>query len=247
MEINKKDKLLLLLEETSNLVQESNQASTEKIKKLDSTIDNKLNLVNSIIKGHNLDIRKFQAWINSINKNEEEIKKYTSQFEEISNKLNNNIILNQFEYGLQNNYMKYLQDDNLFNILKTIQIREKKQKKELDEISSSPMNSLIIAEKIKNIVKFFENISGIRIEKDKNENDTLIIHAFEGFNLLNDLKSCDFSLKYKNGKFYIVKMNPIFNPKPYEDEINGETPGRKNLGAMIGNIILNEFPQYVIT
>ena len=178
MEINKKDKLLLLLEETSNLVQESNQASTEKIKKLDSTIDNKLNLVNSIIKGHNLDIRKFQAWINSINKNEEEIKKYTSQFEEISNKLNNNIILNQFEYGLQNNYMKYLQDDNLFNILKTIQIREKKQKKELDEISSSPMNSLIIAEKIKNIVKFFENISGIRIEKDKNENDTLIIHAF---------------------------------------------------------------------
>ena len=42
-------------------------------------------------------------------------------------------------------------------------------------------------------------------------------------------------------------MNPIFNPKPYEDEINGETPGGKNLGAMIGNIILNEFPQYVIT
>ena len=246
MEFQKKDKLLSLLEQTSNLVQESNQTSNEKIKKLYSTIDNKLNLVKSIIKGHNLDIRKFQAWISSINKNEEEIKQYISQFEEISNKLDNNIILNNFECGLQVNFMKSL-NGKLYNVLKTIEIREKKQKKELDELSSAPMNSLILAEKIKNIVNFYENISGIRIEKDKNENDTLIIHAFEGYNLLNDLKSCDFSLKYKNGKFYIVKMNPIFNPKRYEDEINGENPGGKNLGIMIGNIVLNEFPQYVIT
>ena len=246
MELKKKDKLLSLFEETSNLIQESNQTSNEKIKKLDTTIDNKLNLVNSIIKGHNLDIRKFQAWINSINKNEEEIKQYTSQFEEISTKLDNNIILNNFESNLHENFMKSL-DNQFFNLLKTIEIREKKQKKELDDLSSAPMNTLMLADKIKNIVNFFEDISGIRIEKDKNENDALIIHAFEGYNLLNDLKSCDFSLKYKNGKFYIVKMNPVFNPKPYEDEINGETLGGKNLGIMIGNIILNEFPQYVIT
>ena len=246
MEFKKKDKLLSLLEQTSNLVQESNQISNEKIKKLDSTIDNKLNLVKNIIKEHNLDIRKFQAWISSINKNEEEIKQYISQFEEISNKLDNNIILNNFECGLQVNFMKSL-NGKFYNLLKTIVIREKKQKKELDELSSAPMHSLIFAEKIKNIVNFYENISGIRIEKDKNENDTLIIHAFEGYNLLNDLKSCDFSLKYKKGKFYIVKMNPVFNPKPYEDEINGENPEEKNLGIMIGNIILNEFPQYVIT
>ena len=65
-----------------------------------------------------------------------------------------------------------------------------------------------------------------------------IVHAFEGFNLLNDLK---------NGKFYIVNMNPIFNTKPYEDEINQENGEWKNLGNMIGKIIINEFPQYVIT
>ena len=246
MEFKKKDKLLSLFEETSNLLQETSQTSNEKVKKLNSTMDNKLNNVKNIIKGNNLDIRKFQEWINSINKNEEEMKQYTSQFEEISNKLDNNINLNNFEYDLQQKYMKTL-DDKFYNLLKTIQLREKIQKKELAELSSEPMNSLILGEKIKNIVNFFENISAIRIEKDKNENDTLIIHAFEGYNLLNDLKSCDFSLKYKNGKFYIVKMNPIFNPKRYEDEINGENPGGKNLGIMIGNIVLNEFPQYVIT
>ena len=100
---------------------------------------------------------------------------------------------------------------------------------------------------MKNIIEFYENITGIRIEKDKNEKDVFIVHAFEGFNLLNDLKSCDFSVKLKHGKFYIVKMNPIFNAKPYEDEINQDNGEMKNLGTMIGKIIINEFPQYVIT
>ena len=104
-----------------------------------------------------------------------------------------------------------------------------------------------LSEKIKNLCELYENITGIRIEKDLNEKDVFIVHAFEGFNLLNDLKSCDFSVKLKNGKFYIVNMNPIFNPKPYEDEINQENGELKNLGNMIGKIIINEFPQYVIT
>ena len=125
-------------------------------------------------------------------------------------------------------------------------MREEKQKKDLAEMAKNPINSKILSEKLKQIVNLYENITGIRIEKDKNEKDIFIVHAFEGYNLLNDLKSCDFSVKLKNGKFYIVKMNPIFNAKPYEDEINNETE-MKNLGIMIGKIILNEFPQYVIT
>ena len=133
------------------------------------------------------------------------------------------------------------------NVLKTIQIKEQKQQKDLEEIIANPMNSANLAEKIKNIVNFYENITGIRIEKDKNENDTFIVHAFEGYNLLNDLKSCDFSMKFKNGKFHIVKMNPMFNPQPYEDEINEESIEEKNLGIILGKIILNEFRQYVIT
>ena len=115
-------------------------------------------------------------------------------------------------------------------------MREEKQKKDLAEMAKNPINSKILSEKLKQIVNLYENITGIRIEKDKNEKDIFIVHAFEGYNLLNDLKSCDFSVKLKNGKFYIVKMNPIFNAKPYEDEINNETE-MKNLGIMIGKII----------
>ena len=245
MEFQHKDKLVLLFEETSNLIQDSNKISKEKINKLDSTLNNKLSLVRNIIKDRNLDIKKFKSWINTINKNEKEIRQYTSQFEEISQKLEKTLSLNQFECSVQGNAVNGLY--NTMNLLRTIQIKEQKQKKDLEEIISSPMNSFSLAENIKNIVKFYENITGIRIEKDKNENDTLIVHAFEGYNLLNDLKSCDFSIKLKNGKFHIIKMNPMFNPKPYEDEINGENMKEKNLGVILGKIILNEFRQYVIT
>ena len=245
MEFQQKDKLVLLFEETSNLIQDSNKISKEKINKLDSTLNNKLSLVRNIIKDRNLDIKKFKSWINTINKNEKEIRQQTSQFEEISQKLEKTLSLNQFECSVQGNAVNGLY--NTMNLLRTIQIKEQKQKKDLEEIISSPMNSFSLAENIKNIVKFYENITGIRIEKDKNENDTLIVHAFEGYNLLNDLKSCDFSIKLKNGKFHIIKMNPMFNPKPYEDEINGENMKEKNLGVILGKIILNEFRQYVIT
>lgn len=245
MDYKEKDKLLLLYEETANLIPESNRISKEKLNKLDSTLDNKLTLVNNIIKDHNLDIKKYKNWINTINKNEKEIKQYTSQLEEISNKLNSTLSLNKFEYDIQEKTIHALNEQ--YNLLKTIQIREEKQKSDLAELVNSPVKSLQLSENIKNIVKFYENITGIRIEKDKNEKDIFIIHAFEGFNLLNDLKSCDFSIKLKKGKFYIVKMNPIFNAKPYEDEINNENIEMKNLGIMIGKIILNEFTQYVIT
>ena len=245
MDYKEKDKLLLLYEETANLTPESNRISKEKLNKLDSTLDNKLTLVNNIIKDHNLDIKKYKNWINTINKNEKEIKQYTSQLGEISNKLNSTLSLNKFEYDIQEKTIHALNEQ--YNLLKTIQIREEKQKSDLAELVNSPVKSLQLSENIKNIVKFYENITGIRIEKDKNEKDIFIIHAFEGFNLLNDLKSCDFSIKLKKGKFYIVKMNPIFNAKPYEDEINNENIEMKNLGIMIGKIILNEFTQYVIT
>ena len=245
MEYKEKDKLFSLYEETSNLIQESNLIKKEKLNKLDITLDNKLNLVNNIIKEHNLDIQKFKTWINTINKNEKEIKQYTSQLEQVSNKLNNNLDLNKYEYDLQDKAILSLTQQ--YNLLQTIDIREKKQKLNLEKMIETPVKSNILAEKIKNIVNFYENISGIRIEKDKNEKDIFIVHAFEGYNLLNDLKSCDFSIKFKNGKFYIVKMNPIFNAKPYEDEINGNNLEMKNLGVIFGKIILNEFTQYVIT
>ena len=244
MEYKEKDKLLLLYEETSNLIPESNKLSKDKLDKLDSTLSDKLTLVNNTIKEHNLDIHKFKAWINTINKNEKEIKQYTSQLEQVSKKLNDALSLNTFEYDIQEKTIHNLNDE--YNLLKTIQMREEKQKKDLAEMAKNPINSKILSEKLKQIVNLYENITGIRIEKDKNEKDIFIVHAFEGYNLLNDLKSCDFSVKLKNGKFYIVKMNPIFNAKPYEDEINNETE-MKNLGIMIGKIILNEFPQYVIT
>ena len=245
MEYKEKDKLFSLFEESSNLIQESNKISKEKLSKLESTLNNKLSMVNRIIKEHNFDIQKFKTWINTINKNEKEIKQYTSNLELVSNRLNNNLNLNKYEYELQDKTIRSLTEQ--YHLLQTIELREQKQKLDLEKMIGNPVKSNILSEKIKNIVNFYENISGIRIEKDKNEKDIFIIHAFEGYNLLNDLKSCDFSIKLKNGKFYIVKMNPIFNAKQYEDEINGENLEMKNLGVIIGKIILNEFPQYVIT
>ena len=245
MELKEKDKLLLLYEETTNLIPESNKLSKEKLDKVDSTLNNKYNLVENIIKDHNLDIKKFKTWINTINKNETEIKQYSTILEQISDKLDKTLSINKFEYDIQEKTIHTLNDQ--YNLLKTIQIREEKQKNDLQDLISSPLNSSILSQKLKNIIEFYENITGIRIEKDKNEKDVFIVHAFEGFNLLNDLKSCDFSVKLKHGKFYIVKMNPIFNAKPYEDEINQDNGEMKNLGTMIGKIIINEFPQYVIT
>ena len=245
MELKEKDKLLLLYEETTNLIPESNKINKEKLDKVDSTLNNKYNLVENIIKDHNLDIIKFKTWINTINKNETEIKQYSTILEQISDKLDKTLSINKFEYDIQEKTIHTLNDQ--YNLLKTIQIREEKQKNDLQDLISSPLNSSILSQKLKNIIEFYENITGIRIEKDKNEKDVFIVHAFEGFNLLNDLKSCDFSVKLKHGKFYIVKMNPIFNAKPYEDEINQDNGEMKNLGTMIGKIIINEFPQYVIT
>ena len=245
MELKEKDKLLLLYEETTNLIPESNKINKEKLDKVDSTLNNKYNLVENIIKDHNLDIKKFKTWINTINKNETEIKQYSTILEQISDKLDKTLSINKFEYDIQEKTIHTLNDQ--YNLLKTIQIREEKQKNDLQDLISSPLNSSILSQKMKNIIEFYENITGIRIEKDKNEKDVFIVHAFEGFNLLNDLKSCDFSVKLKHGKFYIVKMNPIFNAKPYEDEINQDNGEMKNLGTMIGKIIINEFPQYVIT
>ena len=245
MEYKENDKLFSLFEESSNLIQESNKISKEKLSKLESTLNNKLSMVNKIIKEHNFDIQKFKTWINTINKNEKEIKQYTSNLELVSNRLNNNLNLNKYEYELQDKTIRSLTEQ--YHLLQTIELREQKQKLDLEKMIGNPVKSNILSEKIKNIVNFYENISGIRIEKDKNEKDIFIIHAFEGYNLLNDLKSCDFSIKLKNGKFYIVKMNPVFNAKQYEDEINGENLEMKNLGVIIGKIILNEFPQYVIT
>ena len=245
MELNEKDKLLLLYEETTNLIPESNKLSKEKLDKVDSTLNNKYNLVENIIKDHNLDIKKFKSWINTINKNETEIKQYSTILEQISEKLDTTLSINKFEYDIQEKTIHTLNEQ--YNLLKTIQIREEKQKKDLQDLCAQPLNSKIFLQKLKNIIDFYENITGIRIEKDKNEKDVFIVHAFEGFNLLNDLKSCDFSIKLKHGKFYIVKMNPIFNAKPYEEEINRDNGEIKNLGFMIGKIIINEFPQYVIT
>ena len=230
-----------MYEETTNLIPESNKISKEKLDKVDSALNNKYNLVENIIKDHNLDIKKFKTWINTINKNETEIKQYSTILEQISDKLDKTLSINKFEYDIQEKTIHTLNDQ--YNLLKTIQIREEKQKNDLQDLITNPLNSSIFSQKLKNIIDFYENITGIRIEKDKNEKDVFIVHAFEGFNLLNDLKSCDFSVKLKHGKFYIVKMNPIFNAKPYEEEINNAE--MKNLGTMIGKIIINEFPQYV--
>ena len=245
MELKEKDKLLLLYEQTTNLIPESNKISKEKLDKVDSTLNNKKFLLEKIIKTNNLDIKKFKKWINTINKNETEIKQYTSNLEKISDKLDIALSINKFEYDIQEKTIHNLNDQ--YNLLKTIQIREEKQKNDLNDLISNPLNSTVLSGKLKNIIDFYEDMTGIRIEKDKNEKDVFIVHAFEGYNLLNDLKSCDFSVKLKHGKFYIVKMNPFFHAKPYEDEINKDNGELKNLGNMIGKIIINEFPQYVIT
>ena len=209
MELKEKDKLLLLYEETTNLIPESNKINKEKLDKVDSTLNNKYNLVENIIKDHNLDIKKFKTWINTINKNETEIKQYSTILEQISDKLDKTLSINKFEYDIQEKTIHTLNDQ--YNLLKTIQIREEKQKNDLQDLISSPLNSSILSQKLKNIIEFYENITGIRIEKDKNEKDVFIVHAFEGFNLLNDLKSCDFSVKLKHGKFYNIFIYYIFN------------------------------------
>ena len=236
MELKEKDKLLLLYEQTTNLIPESNKISKEKLDKVDSSLNNKKFLLEKIIKTNNLDIKKFKKWINTINKNETEIKQYTSNLEKISDKLDIALSINKFEYDIQEKTIHNLNDQ--YNLLKTIQIREEKQKNDLNDLISNPLNSTVLSGKLKNIIDFYEDMTGIRIEKDKNEKDVFIVHAFEGYNLLNDLKSCDFSVKLKHGKFYIVKMNPIFNAKPYEDEINKDNGEMKNLGIMIGKIII---------
>ena len=243
MELKEKDKLLLLYEETTNLIPESNKINKEKLTKVESTLRNKEILLKNIIKDHNVDIKKFKNWINTINKNETEIKQYASYLEKISEKLNDTLSINKFECAIQEKSIQTLNEQ--INLLKTIQFREEKQKKDLNGLIDNPLEQMVLSKKLKNLVEFYENITGIRIEKDKNEKDVFIVHAFEGYNLLNDLKSCDFSIRLKHGNFYIVKMNPIFNAKPYEDEINSRE--MKNLGYMIGKIIINEFPQYVIT
>ena len=245
MELKEKDKLLLLYEQTTDLIPESNKIRKEKLDEVDSSLNNKKFLLEKIIKTNNLDIKQFKKWINTINKNETEIKQYTSNLEKISDKLDIALSINKFEYDIQEKTIHNLNDQ--YNLLKTIQIREEKQKNDLNDLISNPLNSTVLSGKLKNIIDFYEDMTGIRIEKDKNEKDVFIVHAFEGYNLLNDLKSCDFSVKLKHGKFYIVKMNPIFNAKPYEDEINRDNGELKNLGNMIGKIIINEFPQYVIT
>ena len=127
MELKEKDKLLLLYEETTNLIPESNKLSKEKLDKVDSTLNNKYNLVENIIKDHNLDIKKFKSWINTINKNETEIKQYSTILEQISEKLDTTLSINKFEYDIQEKTIHTLNEQ--YNLLKTIQIREEKQKR----------------------------------------------------------------------------------------------------------------------
>ena len=125
MELKEKDKLFLLYEETTNLIPESNKINKEKLEKVDSTLNSKLTLVNNIIKDHNIDIKKFKNWINTINKNETEIKQYTSLLEEISNKLDTTLTINKFEYDIQEKTIHTLNEQ--YNLLKTLQIRQEKQ------------------------------------------------------------------------------------------------------------------------
>ena len=131
MELKEKDKLFLLYEETTNLIPESNKINKEKLEKVDSTLNSKLTLVNNIIKDHNIDIKKFKNWINTINKNETEIKQYTSLLEEISNKLDTTLTINKFEYDIQEKTIHTLNEQ--YNLLKTLQIRQEKQKNDLNQ------------------------------------------------------------------------------------------------------------------
>ena len=148
MELKEKDKLFLLYEETTNLIPESNKINKEKLEKVDSTLNSKLTLVNNIIKDHNIDIKKFKNWINTINKNETEIKQYTSLLEEISNKLDTTLTINKFEYDIQEKTIHTLNEQ--YNLLKTLQIRQEKQKNDLNDIINTPLDSTVLSEKIKN-------------------------------------------------------------------------------------------------
>ena len=138
MELKEKDKLFLLYEETTNLIPESNKINKEKLEKVDSTLNSKLTLVNNIIKDHNIDIKKFKNWINTINKNETEIKQYTSLLEEISNKLDTTLTINKFEYDIQEKTIHTLNEQ--YNLLKTLQIRQEKQKKHIKNNNSNLAN-----------------------------------------------------------------------------------------------------------
>ena len=172
MELKEKDKLLLLYEETTNLIPESNKISKEKLGKVESTLRNKEIILKNIIKDHNVDIKKFKSWINTINKNETEMKQYTSLLEQISEKLDTTLSINKYEYDIQEKTIHNLNEQ--YNLLKTIQFREEKQKKDLNDLVSNPLDSSILTKKLKNIVEFYENITGIRIEKDKNEKMRLL-------------------------------------------------------------------------
>ena len=146
MELKEKDKLLLLYEETTNLIPESNKITKEKLEKVESTLNNKYNLVENIIKDHNLDIKKYKNWITTINKNETEIKQYLSILEQISEKLDTTLSINKFEYEIQEKTIHTLNEQ--YNLLKTIQIREEKQKKDLQDLVTNPMNTMILSEKM---------------------------------------------------------------------------------------------------
>ena len=143
MEFKEKDKLLLLYEETTNLIPESNKISKEKINKVESTLRNKEILLKSIIKNHHVDIKKFKNWINTLNKNETEIKHYTTELEQISDKLDTTLSINKFEYEIQENAIRNLNEQ--YNLLKTIQIRQEKQQKDLEELISNPLESSILS------------------------------------------------------------------------------------------------------
>ena len=146
MELKEKDKLLLLYEETTNLIPESNKISKEKLGKVESTLRNKEIILKNIIKDHNVDIKKFKSWINTINKNETEMKQYTSLLEQISEKLDTTLSINKYEYDIQEKTIHNLNEQ--YNLLKTIQFREEKQKKDLNDLVSNPIDSSILKKKI---------------------------------------------------------------------------------------------------
>lgn len=243
--MEKKDKLILLYEYTDKMYDKANKTKKESLNKLDNCLNDKYNLVKNIVKNNNADINNYKSWIKTLNQNEKEMLLYSQLFSDISEKLDNIDKINKFEHDIQEETINVMKEQ--FNLLATLNIREEKQKYDFQELKQQPLKSVELKEKLQNFINFYESISGIKIEKDKFEPNVFNVKAFEGYNLLNDLKSCDFSVRISNGEFHIIKSNPPFNPKPYEDEINNSNYETKNLGLMIGSIIINEFPPYVIT